>query len=161
MYRQLEKKLVRHQYLLHMSSQYVNFGPLTAETGWQIWGTSANFNGVRVFASLLRWCHSTVVHQTLHDVWPSAWLEYYTYVFGGSCPRNGILPGAKSTLCPSLAFLLFWQCYCTALEQWASAKLCAWYKEWNYGTFAHHFQQRAPPMFQGLGGHHVGHRPTF
>jgi len=34
----------------------VNFGPLTAETGWPLasWGTPANFDGFRVFASLLQ-----------------------------------------------------------------------------------------------------------
>jgi len=28
--------IVKQQYLLHMSSQYGNFGPLTAEIGWQV-----------------------------------------------------------------------------------------------------------------------------
>jgi len=32
----------------------VNFGPLTAEIGWRVWDTAANFNGLRVFASLLQ-----------------------------------------------------------------------------------------------------------
>jgi len=36
----------------------VNFGPLTAEIGWRVWGTPANFNGFRVFAALL---HGTLV----------------------------------------------------------------------------------------------------
>jgi len=31
----------------------VNFGPLTAEIGWQVWSTPANFNG---FAPWLRYC---------------------------------------------------------------------------------------------------------
>jgi len=44
MYRQSEKKLVKHQYLLHMSSQYGELGPLMAETGRKVWGTPANFN---------------------------------------------------------------------------------------------------------------------
>ena len=26
----------------------VNFGPLTAEIGWRVWGTPANLNGFRV-----------------------------------------------------------------------------------------------------------------
>jgi len=30
----------------------VNFGLLTDEIGWQVWGTPANFNGFRVLASL-------------------------------------------------------------------------------------------------------------
>ena len=33
---------------------------------------------------------------------------------------NGILPGAKLTLRPSL----YWQRYCTTFEQWALAELC-------------------------------------
>jgi len=31
MYRQSEKKLVKQQYVLHMSPQYGDFGPLAAE----------------------------------------------------------------------------------------------------------------------------------
>jgi len=34
------------------------------------------------------------------------------------------LPGAKITLRPSSAISLYWQHYCTALQQTASAKLC-------------------------------------
>jgi len=36
----------------------VNFGPLTAESCWRVWGTPANFNGFRVLAALL---HGTMV----------------------------------------------------------------------------------------------------
>jgi len=35
-----------------------NFGLLTAEICWQVWGTPANFNGFRVLAALL---HGTLV----------------------------------------------------------------------------------------------------
>ena len=83
MYRQLEKKLVKQQYLFHMFWQYGELGALTAETGWRVWGAAANFN---VLASLLQRRLSTEVNQTLHDVWPSAGLVYYIYTFGGSCP---------------------------------------------------------------------------
>jgi len=38
----------------------VNFGPLAAEIGLPVWGTSANFNGFRILAALL--------HDTLHRV---------------------------------------------------------------------------------------------
>ena len=45
--------------------------------------------------------------------------------------------------------LLFWQHYCVALEQWASAKLCDVVQGINYETFAlGHFQQRAPPILR-------------
>jgi len=40
------------------SDNMVNFGPLTAEICWRIWGTPANFNGFSVLAALL---HGTVV----------------------------------------------------------------------------------------------------
>ena len=37
-----------------MSPQYtVNFGPLTAEICWRVWGTAANFNAFRVLVALL------------------------------------------------------------------------------------------------------------
>jgi len=75
------KKLVKQQYLLHMSSQYGE-GLLTAEIGSGFWDTQANFNGFRVLASLLHRRRSTEINQTLHDVWPSPWLVHYVYMFG-------------------------------------------------------------------------------
>jgi len=36
----------------------VNFGVLTAEICWRVWGTPANFNGFRVLTALL---HGTLV----------------------------------------------------------------------------------------------------
>jgi len=47
------KKLTKQQYVLQMSPQYGNFGPLTAEIGPVFWGTPANFNCYRVLAALL------------------------------------------------------------------------------------------------------------
>jgi len=35
------------------SYNIVNYGPLAAEIGSGVWGTPANFNGLRVLASLL------------------------------------------------------------------------------------------------------------
>jgi len=64
----------------------VNVDSLTAEIGWRVWGTPANFNGFRVLASLLHRCRSTEANQALHDVWPSPGLVHYVYIFGGSCP---------------------------------------------------------------------------
>jgi len=81
-----------------------NFGPLTAEIGWQVWGTTANFNRFRVLASLLQRRRSPEANQTLHDVWLSPWLVHYIFIFWRLLPPDGILPGAKFTLHPSLAF---------------------------------------------------------
>jgi len=58
MYRQLEKKLVKQQYLPYMSSQYGELGPLVAEIVSLVWGTPGNFNGFHVLTALL---HGTLV----------------------------------------------------------------------------------------------------
>jgi len=61
---------------------------------------------------------------------------YSTYTFWGLLPPNGILPAAKFTLHPSLAFS-----YVGSVTAWHSSSslqpnFAAWYQEWNYGTFA-------------------------
>jgi len=77
------------------------------------------------------------------------------HIFGGSCPLTEFFPSAKFTLHTSKScILLHWQRYCTALQQLAS-NFAAWYKEWNYGTLAD------GATYIRLGGHHIGHRPTF
>jgi len=57
-----------------------NFGPLTDEIDWRVWGTPANFNGFRVLASLLQRRRSREANQTLHDVWQFlSWYTIYTF----------------------------------------------------------------------------------
>ena len=56
----------------------VNFGLLTAEIYWRVWGTSANFNGFRVLAALLHGIPVLGVRQTL---W--RWTEGATYIRQG------------------------------------------------------------------------------
>jgi len=56
-----EKKLVKQQYLLHISSfNMLNYGPLMAEIGLGVWGTPTNFSGFCFLAAFL--------HGTLHCV---------------------------------------------------------------------------------------------
>jgi len=43
----------------------VNFGLLTAEIRWRVWGTPSNFNGFRVLAALLHGTLVVGVSQTL------------------------------------------------------------------------------------------------
>jgi len=112
----------------------VNFGPLAAEIGSLVWGTPANFNGFRVLASLLLRRRSTEANQTLHDVWPSPGLVYYIYTFGGSCPVTEFCQVKFHFASSKSCSLLYWLRYCTALEQWTSAKLCG-------------VEQRVPPIF--------------
>jgi len=72
----------------------VNFGLLTAEICWRVWGHPSKFQrGFRVLASLLQRRRSVEINQTLHDVWPS-WTGTLYIHFLGLLPQNGILPRA-------------------------------------------------------------------
>jgi len=89
-------------------------------------------------------------------------LRWYTVdTFWWLLPREEILPGAKFTLRPNLAFSYIGSVlYVTALEHWASAKLCGVVQRMELRNF------RSSPFSTGRhlyfdGGHHVGHRPTF
>jgi len=87
-----------------------------AGNGLSVLGTPVNFNGFRVLPSLLQWCCSSEANETLHDVWPSAALAHYIYL--KEFCRCKVHFMSKSCA------LLYWQRYCTALQQWVSAKLC-------------------------------------
>jgi len=54
----IRKKIVKQQYLPHMSLQYGELSPLAAVIGPVVWGTPAIVNGFCVLAALL---HSTLV----------------------------------------------------------------------------------------------------
>ena len=77
----------------------VNFSPLTAEIYSLVRDTAANFNRFLVLASLL---HRLTGGQPNFARCLAVW--YTTYTFSGAVAPKGILPGAKFTLPPSLAF---------------------------------------------------------
>ena len=64
----------------------VNFGLLADEIVSLVLQTPANFNGIRILASLLQRRRSTEANQTLHGVWPFPGPVHFIYIFGGSCP---------------------------------------------------------------------------
>jgi len=130
-----------------------NFGKLAAEIYWRVWGTQANFNRCHVLASLLQRRRSAEANETLHDVWSSAGLVHYIYTFEGSCPVREFCH-MQNHFTSKSCVLLYWQRYCTALQQRASAKLCGVVR-----SRITELSQRAPPIFGG--GHHDGHWPTF
>jgi len=125
MYRQsIRKKLVKSNTSSTCLQNMVNFSPATAEIGLLVCGTPANFNRFPVLASLLHQHRSTEVNQTLHDVWLSPGLAPYIYISGAlvswrNFDRCKIHSESKSCI------ILYWQCYCMALEQWASANFAA------------------------------------
>jgi len=117
------KKIVKQQYLLHMWGQYAEPRPTN---GWDQFGSlghPANFNGFRVLASLLHRCRSPETNQTLHNVWPSPGLVHYLYIFG-SCPLMEFIVRCKIHFAIKSCVLLYFQHYCTVLEQLAWARLC-------------------------------------
>ena len=122
-----------------------------AEIVLLVWGTPANFKGFCVLASLLQQCRSMEVNQTLYDLWPCPMLVHCIYILGLCYPLTEFAT-CKIHFASNFCILRYWQRYCTALQQLASA---AWYKEWNYGTFTE------STAYIRLGGHHVGHWPTF
>ena len=157
MYRQSEKKLLNSNISSRCPHYMANFGPLTSEIRLPVWGTSANFNRFRVMASLLQRRRSPEANQTLHDLWPSHGRVHYIYIYtflGAFAPWRNFAT-CKIHFAHKSCVLVYWQRYCTALQQRTSANFAAWYKEWNYGTFAE------GATYIRLGGHHIGHRPTF
>jgi len=90
----------------------VNFGPLTAEISWWVLGTPANFNGFHILASLLHQQGQPNFARRLAISWAGT---LYTH-FWGLVPPNGIFAGTEFTAYKSFV-LLYWQRYCTALEQ--------------------------------------------
>jgi len=65
MYRQSEKKLLNSNTSFTCPDNMVNFGLLTADICWRVWGTHANFNGFHVLAALLHGTLVVGVSQTL------------------------------------------------------------------------------------------------
>jgi len=65
MCRQSEKKLINSNISSTCPNNMVNFGPLTAEICWRVWGTPANFKGFGVLAALLHGTLVVGVSQTL------------------------------------------------------------------------------------------------
>jgi len=100
MCRQSEKKLVKQQYLLHMFSPtnlshyctkftiFSELGPVTAEIGWRVWGTPANFNGFHVLG--VHYCTDvTQQRSTKLCMLFGCLLGWYTiYTFLGSLPTE-------------------------------------------------------------------------
>ena len=106
----LKKNLLNSNISSTCSHNMVNFDPLAAVIGLPVWGTLANFNRFRVLASLLHRHCSTDVSR----------LQNFARCLAVS------LDGARCRIpfVSKSCVLLYWQTYCTALEQWASAKLC-------------------------------------
>jgi len=79
-----------------------------------------------------------------------SWAATLCIHFWGLLPPDGITPRAKFTLHPSLAFSYIGNVTVRHFSSGHQPNFAAWYKEWNYGTFAE------GATYIGLGSHHVG-----
>jgi len=85
----------------------VNFGPLTADIGWQVWGTPNKFQWVSRIGFVTVPTPLNGGHATKLFTMSVRLLGWYTvYALGGGLlPPNAILSNAKFTLRASLALL--------------------------------------------------------
>jgi len=114
-------------------------------------GTAPNFRPISVVAKQL----DSGGQQNFARCFIVSWAGTLYMHFWGFLPPDGILPGAKFTLRPSLAFSYISS---VTARHWSSGRQpnsAAWYKEWNYGTFAE------GATYIRLGGHRIGQWPTF
>jgi len=68
------------------------------------------------------------------------------YTFSGALAPEGILPGAKFTLHPSLAFSCISSVTARHSSSGCQPNFAAWYKEW-YKEWNAELSQKAPPIF--------------
>jgi len=90
----------------------VNFGSLTAEIGLPVWGTQQISTD---FVSCLRYCSDVARRR------PAKLCTMFGRLLGW---YTIYLTRCKIHLTFKSCVLLYWQHYCTALQEWASAILC-------------------------------------
>jgi len=123
------KKLVKQQYLLHMSSQH---GELRPTNGWDrlaSLGTPANFNGFHVLRSLLLTGGEPNFARCLAISWAGT-----LYIRFWRLLRLMEFRPVQNSLYVQVLLSPIFERHCTTLVQWASAKLCS-------------VEERAPPIF--------------
>jgi len=142
MYRQSEKPVNNTSWTC--PHNVANLGPLKAEIGSGVWGTPANFNKFRVLPSLLKQCRSPEANQTLCTVFDRVIGWSTVCIFSGTLAADGILPRAKFTLRPTLAFSYIGSVTARHSSSGRQPTFATWYKKWNGST---ELSQRAPPIF--------------
>ena len=148
------KKLVKEQYLLHTSSQY---GELRPTSGWDRFGSlrhPSKFQRVSRLGFVTAATLFTGGQPNFVRYLAVSWAGTLYIHFQGLLPPDGISPHATFTFvqvlrCAILAALLH------GTRAVGVSQTATWLKECNYGTFAE------GTTYIRLGGHNVGHWPTF
>jgi len=139
------KKLLNSSMSFTCLQNMANFGPLTAEIRAGVWGTPAISTG---FACCLCYC-SDVAHRrpTKLCMMFGCLLGWYTiYTFLGAFARQNFA-WCKIHFTSKFCIRLYWQSYCTPLQQQASAKLCGIVQAmelWNFHRGRHLYSAGRP-----------------
>ena len=143
MYRQSEKNFWNSNSSSRCLHNMANFGPLTAEIRWRVSGTSPNFNGFRVLASLLQRRRSPQANLTLHDVWPSRGLVHYMYIFRAVAPWRNFARCIIHFACKS-SVIVYW--HTVLLHSTPAAGLSQTLRRGTRNGITE-LSQTAPPIF--------------
>ena len=132
------KKLLNSNMASTCFHNMANFGSLTAEIGSGVWGTGHPMQQLQRVSRLGSFTAPTSLTggqpnfaRSLAVSW--AGLVHYICIFGGCCPLTEfrILPGAKFTLWPSLAFSYIASVIARHSSSGHQLNFAASYKEWN------------------------------
>jgi len=147
------KKLYHQQYLFHMSSQC---GELRHTRGWdrfESMGHPSEFQRVLRVGFVTAATSLTEGQRNFARGLVVSWAGTLYIHFRGLLPPDRISPCAIFPIRPSHVFS-----YIGSVTAWYSSSrrqpnFAAWYTAWNYTELSE--------TYIWLGGHHVGHRPTF
>jgi len=138
------KKVVKHQYLLQMSSQYSKLRPTSGWDQLAGLGHPSKFQWVSRLGFVIAARCSPEANQTLHDVWSSPGLVHYVYTFRGCCSLMEFCPMQNILYVQLLQFSYIGSVTAHHSSSGNQPNSAAWYREWNYWTFA---EGGAPPIF--------------
>jgi len=145
-----QKNLLNSNIVSACPHNTVNFGPLAAEIGWRVWGHPCKFQRVSRLGFVTAPMSLNRGQPNFARCLAVSWAATVCIHFGGLLTPDGNFSCAKFTLSLSLAFSYIGSVTARHSNTGRQPNFAAWYKEWNYGTFApRHFQQRAPPIFRG------------
>jgi len=149
------KKLIKEQYLLHMSSQYGKLRPTNGGDRFGSLGHPNKFQRVSPLAFVTAETSLTGGQPNFAGCLAVSWAGTLYIHFRGLLPLTEFLPGAKFTLRPSLALSYIGSVTARHSSSRRQPIFAAWCNEWNYGTIAE------SAIYIRLGVHRVGHRPTL
>ena len=121
MYRQSEKKLFKSNISYTCPHNMVNVCPLTDEIGWWVWGYPSKFQRVSRVDFVTAPTSLNGGQANFVRCLAVPWGGTLSIHFGSCCPLTEFCR-VQNSLCVQV--LRAPACYCTALEQWALARLC-------------------------------------